>query len=217
MCVVCHLIVVLILVCLVVVLSCRAAIEFLEEQFATKNRFLRAVTSKGTLMTTIAFRSEEPTAGVVGGMQLVLDVQPVLCSTFALVTNMHKQCAYSCLEELLVGNSFIFGWELLIFFSTSKSSLEFPSCTFLPSWAERIASLLPCPVSVKTKRQSYAPGHFCGSQLPRLIPTQLIPAAKRCAEETCIEPRKAFFFLTSAHLCGHCLTVEMFCFDNIHP
>ena len=36
-----------------------AAVAFLEQQFAARNNYLRAITSRGTVMDTILFRSED--------------------------------------------------------------------------------------------------------------------------------------------------------------
>lgn len=36
------------------------AVEFLEAEFERRNQHLKAVTSKGSILETIAFRSEEP-------------------------------------------------------------------------------------------------------------------------------------------------------------
>lgn len=41
-----------------------AAVTFIEEQFEARNSRVRALTSKGSLLDTIAFRSEETQEGV---------------------------------------------------------------------------------------------------------------------------------------------------------
>ena len=43
----------------------RAAVDFLEYRFSLTDSQMLALTSKGSVLTTIAFRSEEPTAGRV--------------------------------------------------------------------------------------------------------------------------------------------------------
>ena len=44
----------------------QSTVEFLEREFEARNSHLRAITSKGNVMDTIAFRSEEVTMGVSG-------------------------------------------------------------------------------------------------------------------------------------------------------
>ena len=44
-----------------------AAVLFLEAQFGKRNPNLRALTSKGSIMDTIAFRSEEAHQEVING------------------------------------------------------------------------------------------------------------------------------------------------------
>ena len=47
----------------------RAAVDFLEYRFSLTDSQMLALTSKGSVLTTIAFRSEEPTAGMVNGLE----------------------------------------------------------------------------------------------------------------------------------------------------
>lgn len=75
--------------------NAKATVEYLEKEFEGQNSLLRAITNQGSVMNTIAFRSEELAPGVRNFVNIRL-----VFRTYYIVNLLKQKLYLSCLSSI---------------------------------------------------------------------------------------------------------------------